>query len=75
MLFKDRNHINVGVLACVLSPTLCDPLWTVACQAPLSMGFFMQEYWSGVSFSSPGESSRPRDQTGVSCIAGRPFTV
>ena len=44
MLFKDRNHINVGVLACVLSPTLCDPLWTVACQAPLSMGFFMQEY-------------------------------
>ena len=22
-------------------------LWTVACQAPLSMGFFKQEYWSG----------------------------
>ena len=35
-------------------PTLCDPLWTVACQAPLSMGFFMQEYWSGLPFPPPG---------------------
>ena len=25
-------------------------LWTVACQAPLSMGFFRQEYWSGLPF-------------------------
>ena len=29
--------------------------WTVACQAPLSMGFFRQEYWSGLSFPSPGD--------------------
>ena len=29
-----------------LCPTLCDP-WTVAHQAPLSMGFSRQEYWSG----------------------------
>ena len=28
-------------------------LWTVACQAPLSMGFFKQEYWSGLAFPSP----------------------
>ena len=27
--------------------------WTVACQAPLSMGFFKQEYWSGLPFLSP----------------------
>ena len=27
--------------------------WTVACQAPLSVGFFWQEYWSGQPFSSP----------------------
>ena len=33
-------------------PTLCTP-WTVAHQAPLSMGFFRQEYWSGVLFLSP----------------------
>ena len=24
--------------------------WTVACQAPLSMGFFRREYWSGLPF-------------------------
>ena len=30
-------------------PTLCDP-WTVAHQAPPSMGFSRQEYWSGVPF-------------------------
>ena len=27
--------------------------WTVACQAPLSMGFSRQEYWSGLPFLSP----------------------
>ena len=27
--------------------------WTVACQAPLSIGFFRQEYWSGLPFPSP----------------------
>ena len=31
--------------------TLCDP-WTVARQAPLSMEFSRQEYWSGLSLSS-----------------------
>ena len=33
--------------------TLCNPR-TVACQAPLSMGFSRQEYWSGLPFPSPG---------------------
>ena len=27
--------------------------WTVACQAPLSMGFTRQDYWSGLPFPSP----------------------
>ena len=35
-----------------LCPTLCDP-WTVAYQAPPSMGFSKQEYWSGLPFPSP----------------------
>ena len=30
-------------------------LWTVACQAPLSMDFSSQEYWSGLPFPSPGD--------------------
>ena len=30
--------------------------WTVACQAPLSMEFSKQEYWSGLPFPPPGDS-------------------
>ena len=37
-------------------PALVTP-WTVALQAPLSMGFPRQEYWSGLPFPSPEESS------------------
>ena len=48
--------------------------WTVA-QAPPSMGFSRQEYWSGLQFPSPGESSPLRDQTQVSHTAGRLFMV
>ena len=33
--------------------------WTVAHQAPLSMGFSRQEYWSGLSFPSPGGLPNP----------------
>ena len=33
--------------------------WTVTHQAPLSMGFSRQEYWSGVSFPSPGDLPDP----------------
>ena len=32
---------------------------TVACQAPLSMGFPRQEYWSGLPFPSPGDLPDP----------------
>ena len=34
-------------------------LWTVACQAPLSMEFSRQEYWSGLPFPSPEELPNP----------------
>ena len=33
--------------------------WTVACEAPPSMGFSRQEYWSGVPFPSPGDLPNP----------------
>ena len=33
--------------------------WTVAHQAPPSMGFSRQEYWSGLTFSSPGDLPDP----------------
>ena len=35
-----------------LCPTVCDPM---GCQAPLSMGFSRQEYWSGLPRPPPGD--------------------
>ena len=50
------NH----VCACVLSRIwLFAALWTVAHQTPLSMEFSRQEYWSGLSFPSPGDLPNP----------------
>ena len=34
-------------------------LWTVAHQAPLSIGFSSQEYWSGLPFPPPGDYPDP----------------
>ena len=47
-----------GDLATKLCPALATP-WTVACQAPLSMGSSRQEYWSGLPFPSPGDLPDP----------------
>ena len=52
--------------------------WTVAYQAPPSMGFSRQEYWSGLPFPSPGgifPIQRSRDRTWVSRILGRRFNL
>ena len=38
---------------------LCVTSWTVALQAPLSMGFPSQEYWSGLPFPPPGDLPDP----------------
>ena len=43
--------------------------WTIACQAPLSMRVSRQEHCSELPFPSPGESSRPKNQTLVSCVS------
>ena len=55
-------------------PNLCDPM-DRSPQAPWSMGFSRHEYWSGLLFPSPGESSWPRDLTQVSHIVGKHFTI
>ena len=47
-----------GSLVTKLCLTLEIP-WTIACQAPLSMGFSRQEYWSGLPFPSPGDLPDP----------------
>ena len=45
-------------------------LWTVACQAPLSMGFFRQEYWSGSPFPPPGDLPIPGIEPASPALAG-----
>ena len=64
--------VKVKVLVTPSGPTLCDPMDCITHQAPLSMGFPRQEYWSAISFSRG--SSWPRNWTHISCIAGRFFT-
>ena len=43
-------------------------LWTVACQAPLSMGFSRQEYWSGLPFPSSGDLSNPGNKPKIPAL-------
>ena len=50
--------VCVCVLVAQLCPTLCYPM-DCSCQVPLFIGFFRQEYWSGLTFPSPGDLSDP----------------
>ena len=50
------RKVKVKSLNCV---RLFATPWTVARQAPLSMGFSRQEYWSGLPFPSLGDLSNP----------------
>ena len=66
------------VLSCFSRVQLFSTLWTVAVQAPLSMEFSRQEYWSGWSFSSPGDFPNPGIKPGSlmsPALAGRFFTM
>ena len=49
----------VGLLSCFSCVLLFVTLWAVACQAPMSMGFSRQEYWSGWLCPPPGDLSHP----------------
>ena len=53
------KQTNVFALSHLSPVWLFVTLWTVARQAPLSMGFSRQEYWSGLPFSSPGDLPNP----------------
>ena len=53
-----RRNGDDGGLVSKSCPTLANP-WTVACQAPLSMGFSRQEYWNRLPFPFPGDLLDP----------------
>ena len=44
---------NINRIKCCVQ--LFETPWTAGCRAPPSMGFFRQEYWSGLPFPSPGD--------------------
>ena len=53
-----RDSPFVNMCACLVTtscPTLFATLWTVALEAPLSIGFCRQEHWSGLSCPPPGD--------------------
>ena len=56
-----KNYGGGGLVA-KSCPILATP-WTVAQQAPLSMGFSRQEYWSELPFSPPGDLSDPENES------------
>ena len=59
LLLSNCGHLCVCVCSVTQScPTLCDPM-DCGHQAPLSMGFSRQEYWSWLPFPSPGDLSNP----------------
>ena len=62
------HSVNYSVMSDSVTP------WTVACQAPLSMEFSSQEYWSGLPFFSRGHLPK-RDRIWVSCTAHGLFTI
>ena len=80
--FASVSWICRFMRACVLSHFSCvqlyGSLWTVVCQASLSMGFSRQEYWSRLPWPPPGDRPNPRIKP-VSlmspALAGRFFTT
>ena len=68
ILVEETDHKQINIL-CVKErkesevtqscPTLCDPMDSSLHQAPLSMRFSRQEYWSGLPFPSPGNLPDP----------------
>ena len=61
MLYRNYYKALVKSLSRV---RLFATLWTIARQAPLSMGFSRQEYWSGLPFPSPGDLPNPGIESG-----------
>ena len=68
ILFTKQMHLLLlvcggGSLVTKSSLTLVTP-GTIACQAPLSMGFPRQEYWSGLPYPSLGDLPNPEIELG-----------
>ena len=84
---SQEAHILEGLIQHWKPPLSCAPAqsfsrvwlfvtpWTVACQAPLSMAFHRQEYWSGLPFPPPGDLPDPGIKPRSPPLAGGFFTT
>ena len=50
-------------------------LWSIAFQAPLSMGFSREEYWNGLPFPTPGDLPNLGTEPTSPTLASRFFTT
>ena len=53
---EKKKSSDISVLSC----SVMSDSWTVACQAPMSVGFSRQEFWSGLPCPPPGDLPNPR---------------
>ena len=63
------------LFSCSVVSTSFATTWTVAPEAPLSIGFHRLEYWSGLPFPSPGNLPNTGIEPASSTLAGRFFTT
>ena len=68
-MYSDCCDLLLGRVRLFVTP------WTIASQAPLSMGFPGQEYWSGLPFPSPGDLPDPGVEPKSPVLAGSFFTT
>ena len=62
-----KREVDTCVLSCSVVSHSATP-WTVARQAPLSMGFSRQEYWSGLPCPPPGALPNPGIEPGAPAL-------
>ena len=74
MVMVSRVYVCVHAKSLQSRQTLFDPM-DCACQAPLSMGFSRQEYWSGLPFLLPGDIPDPEIKAMSPVFTGKFFTT
>ena len=60
MLSELNSSLNPCMLSCFSRVQPFVTPWTIACQTSLFMGFYRQDYWSGLPFPPPGNLPDPR---------------
>ena len=73
--FQRMMQSAAQLFSCSVVSDSSETLWTVAQQAPLSMGFSRQECWSEPPFPSPGDLPEPGIELMSPALAGGFFTT